>query len=203
MEDPQDNLKIHLNNLPLTQQQVCVHDEFFRDPDDSLDDAIDNLERPSLDYCEGDTLDLVPSPTRSESALDGTLADTSSLHTWLPTSSPVHIPTPPAATDSSNPESSPALEIRRSLRPKWTPAKFHDYEHTIPGKSSLKDHDASSPALFASQMQANAFYSPDHIISFNNVMKIHEHLHYSQASNDKGWQAVMQAELDALEANHT
>ncbi|KMT07464.1 hypothetical protein BVRB_6g150820 [Beta vulgaris subsp. vulgaris] len=97
-------------------------------PDDSHDTIVDNPIDPAL---HEDTL----SPVRDDN-LEETGPDTGPM-----ISSSAHIPTLNAAADQPYQEHATDLEIRRYVRPKWTPIKFQDYEHTIPGKSTHEAHD--------------------------------------------------------------
>jgi len=127
------------------------------------------------------------------------------LPTTIDTNPPV-IHDSPTIPPSSVPTHSPPISLRHSTRHTRPPAHFKDY---VAHHSVLLPPTSTSPQSMSSTRHPLHRYvsysclSPGYRCFVSNISQIVEPTTYAQACQNPKWVAAMQAELTALEDNHT
>lgn len=93
---------------------------------------------------------------------------------------------------------SPTISVRRSSRVSAPPVKLKDF--ICPSLGATR---SSSQSFLFEVLGDSGCFSTDFIQSFANLVHIPEPCSYSQAKNDQHWIEAMDAEIHALEKNHT
>uniref|UniRef100_A0A803KWT5 Reverse transcriptase Ty1/copia-type domain-containing protein n=1 Tax=Chenopodium quinoa TaxID=63459 RepID=A0A803KWT5_CHEQI len=96
--------------------------------------------------------------------------------------------------------------LRRSVRDRRAPSKFKGFECDKRLQQFNYINQEAEPRnvnLVHITLDNKEYYTPNYIVSLNNVMKIDQPNTYREASKDPRWVKAMQEELQAIENNGT
>ncbi|XP_019240182.1 PREDICTED: uncharacterized protein LOC109220173 [Nicotiana attenuata] len=169
-------------NYPTTTETTSQNFPSPSTPSDHQPDSTDSFSPQTSDYSPSSSSHPSASPNLAPSIPHSPMSPTPS-HTPQPT---IPIPPPP---------------LRKSERISQKPTYLDDYVCNTIVLSDLTSscfHHVSQPPVFSF-----GALSPNNQAVFKSISSVSEPTSYSQASKDPGWIRAMEAEIQALQLNHT